>query len=635
MKKTTTSQSAFFYWRASIGLALLLAGVLLALLSIGQFSANAQQRSKSASSVNPALVPPLFDCSQFDALGLDKQENLRAGALAIYCGRAQGGAPANSDGGYSIAQQVLAPLLGATDVDLISPQTDSGTHITQSETFVTSNPDNPDQIVVAYNDSRNVNSSPLNISGASVSLDGGATFTRLTKSNGHSPFENTLGDPVILYNRPTGTWFAIWLDIGCGGQGIGGYKSATPADPNSWTHFCVHNNSADDRESGYTDQNPSSPFYGRMFVSFNDFNRGGGALFVRFSTDNGATWNNERQLSSGFFRDVQITGDAATGAIYVAGMNEGGGGLNNRINLLFKSTDGGATFAQVYTGPAFAAPGVTLCASNSYFACMFSGPSFWRHMGWGQPAAFNNVVSYVYDSRNTSNGDSANVFYIRSTDGGSTFSAPFQLNTDTTTRPQWQPNISVGADGSLVAVWYDARESTACTKGNTSVPCYRMWARKSTDNGATWGADEPFSDVVTPLPGQPDSSIVTEYAGDYDYSFASPAGHLHTWTDGRIPINNASQQDPFFDQEAIGGGGQTITLEARVGTQNGKSRVLLKWAPADGGQINVLRDGVVVQTTADDGRKLDALGTRTGTFTYQVCETDSGDCSNTVDVTVP
>ncbi len=84
------------------------------------------------------------------------------------------------------------------------------------------------------------------------------------------------------------------------------------------------------------------------------------------------------------------------------------------------------------------------------------------------------------------NGDAGNVFYIRSTDGGVTFSAPFQLNTDTTTRPQWQPNISVGADGSLLAVWYDGREATTCTKGNPAVPCYRMWARKSTDNGATW-----------------------------------------------------------------------------------------------------------------------------------------------------
>src|SRR5262245_38849491 len=59
-------------------------------------------------------------------------------------------------------------------------------------------------------------------------------------------------------------------------------------------------------------------------VSWNDFNVGGGALFVSYSTDNGATWTNVRQLTSGtpFIRDVQITGDLVAGDVYVAGMDE-------------------------------------------------------------------------------------------------------------------------------------------------------------------------------------------------------------------------------------------------------------------------------------------------------------------------
>ncbi len=48
-----------------------------------------------------------------------------------------------------------------------------------------------------------------------------------------------------------------------------------------------------------------------------------------------------------FIRDVQITGDfAGNGIVYIAGMNEGGGGFpHNDNNLIFKSTDGGVTFA--------------------------------------------------------------------------------------------------------------------------------------------------------------------------------------------------------------------------------------------------------------------------------------------------
>jgi subtilisin family serine protease len=78
-----------------------------------------------------------------------------------------------------------------------------------------------------------------------------------------------------------------------------------------------------------------------------------------------------------------------------------------------------------------------------------------------------------------------------------------------------------------------------------------------------------------------------------------------------------------------------IVLSAQPRTRQGRTKVLLTWSPADGGMVNVLRNNVVVQTTADDGRTQDNLGTMTGTFTYQVCETDSGDCSNQVQITVP
>ena len=636
-----SSQSAFFNRRFLIGFGVGLAGVLLALLSVGVFpatTAKASQGNNTDSQFDNNFVPPGFDCATISSLGIDKQENLRAGAIMIACGMAQGGS-ANSFPFTPYAgqlQKLIEPNdFGDADADLITGA-ENPPHIIQSETFVAANPDNPNQIVVAYNDSRGAAANPFSFSGASVSNDGGATFTRLTLANGQGPFPNTVGDPVILFNRPTGTWFTVWLDGACGGQGLGGFKSTNPIDPLSWTHFCVHSGSGDDRNSGWVDNNPSSPFYGRMYVSFNDFNRGGGALFVRFSTDNGATWTNERQITTTFTRDVQITGDPVTHNVILAGMNEMGGGLTNRQNKIYRSTDGGATWTNTYSGPTFPGPGSTTCASNSYFACMFTGPAFWRHMGWGQPAAFNNVVSYVYDSRNTSNGDPADAFYIRSTDGGVTFSAPFKLNTDTTTKRQWQPNISAAADGSLLAVWYDEREATTtCVKGNTSVPCYRMYARKSFDNGVTWTADMPFSDVVTPLPGQSDPNIVTEYAGDYDYSYQVGNQHLHTWTDGRVPINSASQQDAFFDNDGSTGGGGDITLTARARSQSGKTLVRLQWDPADGGTINVLRDGVIVQTTADDGLTKDNLRRMTGTFTYQVCETDSGDCSNEVEVTVP
>jgi len=548
MKTQSTSlPSAGSDLRVFLGLLLALAGVLPALLGLGTFSAEAQQNYSTTSSIHP-LVPAFFDCSKIREMGIDKQQNLRAGAIMIFCGEAKGGEPGESSLSSAFSKLVpraMTPLsYGTTDVDLITG-TETFPHITQSETFTTANPDDPTQIVVAYNDSRGFDANPMTGAGASVSTDGGNTFTRLTKANGQSPFDNS-SSPVVLYNKPSQTWFTVWLDGGC--SGLGGYKSTTPWDPNSWTHFCVHSG-LDDRESGWADNNPTSPFFGRMYISWNDFNQPNANIFVTFSSDGGATWHSPVVVStqSTFIRNVQMTGDLATGDVYIAGMDEGGGGFPHQdTNLIFKSTDGGNTWTNTYTGPQFPGPGVNFVG---YFACMFlDGGGYWRYEGWGQPAAFNGIVHLVY-TQHGAGSDPGDVYYIRSTDGGVTFSSPFKLNTDSTTRPQWQPNLSVSPTGTLFATWYDARESANCTRGDPTIPCYRMWSRKSIDNGVTWLPDNILSDVISPLPAQPDPGIVSTYVDDYDYGSAIATKHVTSWVDGRVAISEQSQPDAFFDSE--------------------------------------------------------------------------------------
>jgi hypothetical protein len=603
MKQKSTSQSAFFNMRVLIGLFVVLTGVFLAVIGLGTFSgltassAKAQQTHKI---VNVAGLPPGFDCATIHEQGIDKMEGFRAGLIMIACGEATGGFDSTYPAFSQLLNNLEAPLaFGGTDVNLVTG-TETSPHIVQSETYSTANPDNADQICVAYNDSRSAASN--NFSGISCSTDGGVTFTRVTTTGGSSPFANTFGDPVVLFNKPTGTWFTVWLD-GNGSCTLGGYKSTTPLVATSWSHFCVHSNGGDDRESGWADNNTSSPFFGRMYVSWNNFNVNGGALQVTFSSDNGATWHAPVSLTNTFIRDVQITGDASgNGTIYVAAMDEGGGGFpHNDTNKIFRSTDGGNTFTNTYTGTPFAGPGVQACTDNTYFTCMFNNqggsvPTFWRHEGWGEPAALNGVVHLVY-AQHGAGSDPGDIFYIRSTDSGVTFSAPFKLNTDSTTRPQWQPNISVSPSGTVFAMWYDARESTTCTRGNTGVPCYRMWARESTDNGATWLPDDMFSDVVSPLPGQSDPNIVTGYAGDYDYGSAISTTHVSSWDDGRIPINNASQQNTFFDQQPVSGGGgipcgDLVSFQARCragGTVQAK--LTLTDTSHSGEQVTITVDG--------------------------------------------
>ena len=125
--------------------------------------------------------------------------------------------------------------------------------------------------------------------------------------------------------------------------------------------------------------------------------------------------------------------------------------------------------------------------------------------------------------------------------------------------------------------------------------------------------------------------------GDYSMTTVDPVDGATFWHANEYQATlgsfNWHTRIGSFKFDSCGGGGD-IVLEAQVRRQGGNRFVALQWSPADGGSVNVLRNGVVIGTTNDDGSFQNKLGTNTGVFTYQVCETDSGDCSNEVTVRV-
>src|SRR5438132_4276067 len=129
MKKKSSTRSAFFNLRVLIGLFMVLAAVFVALLGSGTLSATAQSvlkampKGKIITTSTDPLVPVGFDCSKIHELGIDKQENFRAGAIMIACGEMPGVAPSATSTLGPIGrffQKLLAPLAyGGADVNLI------------------------------------------------------------------------------------------------------------------------------------------------------------------------------------------------------------------------------------------------------------------------------------------------------------------------------------------------------------------------------------------------------------------------------------------------------------------------------------------------------------------------------------
>ena len=488
-----------------------------ALLSIGLLAAGAGSAQAQANPRDPFLIES-FNCADIATFSIEKQENLRAGAILEKCLGIK--SEASQERGDSGGSSEAPNAYGGPDVN-VHPSNSAAIQ-SESQSWKFGN-----TIVVTYND----------LSGGSTgkgsfSTDGGVTFARIPGDPFGIGHGTNFGDPGIVYDALHAKWVAAFLASGCGGQGVGAWTSN---DGITWaTGGCAANagGGSGDRNALWVDNTPTSPFYGRIYNSYNDFGLGGGALRTTFSTDGGATWSAPNTVFPSFRRDIAL-GVTPNGNAWLAAMDEGGGGASNRTNYMYRSTDGAVTWAAgVAQGPPFIPPGNVNCSGNAYFRVIT--PQI-RHMGWGQPSGGpNNVVHYVYAAHGAA-ADEGDIFYIRSTDLGATWSAPFQLNTDASGRAQWMPSVNTTTGGAVFVKWYDRRD----TVNND----YWIYGRASLDNGVSWQTDQTVSDAVIP---QPIVQTANCYMGDYD--FWQGDGNLvgGGWTDSR-GVGSGGTQDVFHD----------------------------------------------------------------------------------------
>ena len=92
----------------------------------------------------------------------------------------------------------------------------------------------------------------------------------------------------------------------------------------------------------------------------------------------------------------------------------------------------------------------------------------------------------------------------------------------------------------------------AARRVTRAVPCYRMWARKSNDDGATWQADDSSRTwSVRCRRNKTRTSLAITRATTTTAPRCSPST-CTSWMDGRVVISGQSQQDAFTDRELVG-----------------------------------------------------------------------------------
>jgi hypothetical protein len=246
-----------------------------------------------------------------------------------------------------------------------------------------------------------------------------------------------------------------------------------------------------DKEWIVTDNNPSSPFYGRTYLTWTKFVSASGSyqsspIFEAHSDDGGKHWTKAQEISGSnpalcTFQEAGPAGEcdenqfsvptvAPDGTVYVAFQNEQNEGLWEPDEvfddqyLLVTSTDGGAH----WSSPSFV---VGIEDGSRDYPLNVNG----RQTLTGYQVRVNSAGNIVASPRASENGtlylafsDNRNgthdvddpvtntdVFLMTSTDGGSTWAGPMQI--DASPADQWFPWVDVNPTNGTVGILYNDR----------------------------------------------------------------------------------------------------------------------------------------------------------------------------------
>jgi len=285
------------------------------------------------------------------------------------------------------------------------------------------------------------------------------------------------------------------------------------------------------------DINPSSPYFNYLYiVEIKDRGWNNPLLqsdiYFSTSTDGGLTWSPQVILNGlqSNMPNMPIPAVAPDGTVYVCWMdyNVQTGGVGTIY--LDVSLDGGVTWLS---------PDILVTTVNLPPIRLNGGSdNLTKGAAVIDVSPFNSQEIYItYAEQNMLAMDEADIYFIKSTDGGLSWTVPLRVNDDMTASDQVLPWMDVKHNGIIDIAWYDRRNDPADL-------LWDVYIAMSTDGGNSFGANQIITNTSSPTPTTPSGKWMGEYLGLVtDNSFAY-LGFCQALTDVKGDIYFDKIQNP-------------------------------------------------------------------------------------------
>ena len=137
------------------------------------------------------------------------------------------------------------------------------------------------------------------------------------------------------------------------------------------------------------------------------------------------------------------------------------------------------------------------------------------------------------------------VMFVRSTNGGQTFSAPHRINDDPINHNKWHwlGTLSVAPNGRIDSVWLDTRNAS----NNTDSQLFYSY---SLDGGNTWSANVAVSNPFNPFEGYPNQNKMGDYITIVSDATGGNVAYAATFNFN--PNTNQHEEDIYYVRVAPG-----------------------------------------------------------------------------------